>query len=228
LSAVAESEETAAILRRALEYPYATPERSYLYHEGTAAEPPAAGPDLAGRTPLLSYGANAAPEALALKLASLPGLEMPVLRAELEGFDVAYSAHVSPYGAVPATLVESAGTRAPVFVVYPSQEQLELLTALELNYDLVTLSGVSCRLEDGAEVSEFAAYRSKHGPLSLDGTEVALAALRAAGRTLPELDEPAVLDRVRAHVAPELTLEEFVFASIETGGLRLFPPLKPL
>ena len=225
---MAESEQTAAILRRALEYPYATPERSYLYREGAAIELPPGGPDLAGRTPLLSYGANAAPEALALKLASLPGLEMPVLRAELEGFDVAYSAHVSPYGAVPATLVESAATRAPVFVVYPNQEQLELLTALELNYDLVTLSGVGCRLEGETTVAELSAYRSKHGPLSLDGSAVALAAVRAAGRTLPELDEPAVLDRVRTHVAPELTLAEFVFASIETGGVRLFPPLKPL
>jgi hypothetical protein len=121
---------------------------------------------------------------------------------------------------VPATLVESAGTRVAVFVVYPDEEQLQLLTALELNYDLVALSGVSCRLEDGTAVGELAAYRSKHGPISLDGSAVALAAVRAAGRTLPELDEPAVLERVRAHVAPELTLEEFIFASIETGGIR--------
>ncbi|HET7510188.1 MAG TPA: hypothetical protein VFJ65_08080 [Solirubrobacterales bacterium] len=222
---MAESEETAAILRRALEYPYATPERSYLYREGGAAELPPAGPDLAGRTPLLSYGANAAPEALALKLASLPGLEMPVLRAELEDFDVAYSAHISPYGAVPATLVESAGTRAPVFVVYPNPEQLELLTALELNYDLVTLSGISCRLENGAALAELGAYRSKHGPLSLDGSAVGLAAVRAAGRTLPELDEPAVLDRVRVHVAPELALEQFIHSCITRGGIKPLPEL---
>jgi hypothetical protein len=222
LSAVAESEETAAILRRALEYPSATPERSYLYREGHAAELPPGGPDLAGRTPLLAYGANAAPQALAFKLASLPGLEMPVLGAELEGFDVVYSAHVSPYGAVPATLAESEGTRSPVFVVYPSPEQLELLTALELNYDLVTLAGVSCRLEDGTAVDELAAYRSKHGPLSLDGSPVALAAVRAAGRTLPELDEPAILDRVRAHLEPELDLEQFILACITRGG-RPFP-----
>lgn len=222
---MAESEETAAILRRALEYPYATPERSYLYREGTAAELPAAGPDFSGRTPLLSYGANAAPVALALKLASLPGLEMPVLRAELEGFDVAYSAHVSPYGAVPATLVESAGTRAPVFVVYPNPEQLELLTALELNYDLITLGNVACRLEDGTEVSELAAYRSKHGPLFLDGSAVALAAVRAAGRTLPELDEPAILDRVRAHLEPDLDLDAFIHASIARGGIKPLPEL---
>ena len=204
-------EEMAAILRRALEYPYATPERSYLYRDGTAEELPG-DLDLEGRTSLLAYGANAAPEALAYKLALLPGEEMPVLRAELGGFDVVYSAHVSPYGAVPATLQESLGTTAPVFVVFPGPEQLELLTAYELNYDLVTLNGVSCRLEDGTAVEELAAYRSIHGCLSLDGSEVALAAVRSAGRSLPELDEPAVLERVRARLEPELTLEGFVRA----------------
>ena len=217
---MAHSEEMAAILRRALTYPYATPGRSYLYLEGAAEELPDGSPDLAERTPLLSYGANAAPEALALKLASLPGVAMPVLRAELEHFDVVYSAHVSPYGAVPATLVESPGTRAPVFVVYPTAEQLALLTAQELNYDLIIFSEVSCRLEDGTVVTELAGYRSKHGPLALDGSEVALAAVRSRGRTLPELDQPAVLERVRVHLEPALELEEFIHACIERGGIK--------
>ena len=217
----------AAILKRALEYPYATPERSYVYRDGTAEELPDE-LDLGGRTPLLAYGANAAPEALAYKLAALPGEEMPVLRAELEGFDVVYSAHVSPYGAVPATLRESVGTTAPVFVVFPNPRQLELLTAYELNYDLVTLSGVSCRLEDGTAVAEPGAYRSIHGCLSLDGGEVALAAVRSVGRVLPELDEPAMLERVRAQLDPEVPLEEFVRRCIDRGGIRPLPRLTPL
>lgn len=199
--------EAAAILRRALTYPYAVPERSYLYLAGQAKELPPGGPDLSGRAPLISYGANSAPEALAHKLASLPGVEMPVMRAELEGFDVVYSAHVSPYGAVPATLVESPGTRAPVFLIHPTEEQRALLTASEPNYDLVEVKGT-------------AAYRSKHGCLSLGGSPVALAAVRSVGRTLPELDEPAVLERVRTALQPELTLEEFVCACVERGGIR--------
>lgn len=195
-----------AILRRALTYPYATPEHSYLYREGRAEELPADF-DRAGRRPLISYGANAAPEALALKLAALPGEPLPVLRSQLHGFDVVYSAHVSPYGAVPATLLESAGTVAPVFVLHPTEEQRALLTATELNYDLVA-------------VGDAEAYRSKHGCLELDGSPVALAAVRSRGRTLPELDEPAVLDRVRAQLEPELSLEEFVDACIERGGIK--------
>lgn len=204
-------EETAAILERALAYPYATPDRSYLYLDGEARElPDGAGADLSARAPLLSYGANAAPDALARKLAALPGVAMPVMKSELEGFDVVYSAHVSPYGAVPATLLESPGTTAPIFVVYPTVEQRALLTASEPNYDLVEVGGV-------------AAYRSKHGCLAIDGSPVALAAVRSIGRTLPELDEPAVLERVRAHLSPELGLGEFVRACVEQGGIGPLP-----
>lgn len=207
---MADSAEAAAILRRALDYPYAAPDRSYLYRAGEAHDLPGE-PDLAGRTPLLSYGANAAPEALARKLAPLPDPELPVLQSELEGFDVVYSAHVSPYGAVPATLIESPGTTVPVFVLHPTPAQHALLTASEPNYDLVEVEGI-------------AAYRSKHGPLQLDGSPVALAAIRASGRTLPELDQPAILERVRAHLEPHLSLEDFIRTSIVRGG-GPFPPL---
>jgi hypothetical protein len=215
LPSVVDPEETTAILARALAYPYATPERSYLYRDGRALELPAAGPDLGGREPLLSYGANSAPEALARKLAPLPGLEMPVLQADLEGWDVVYSAHVSPYGAVPATLIESPGTTAPVFVIHPTPEQRALLTASEPNYHLV-------------EVDEIAAFRSKHGPLSLDGSPVALAAIRSGDRTLPELDEPAVLELVRAALEPDSSLEELVRACVARGGIKPLPKLTSL
>ncbi|HEX6206418.1 MAG TPA: hypothetical protein VFZ29_11495 [Solirubrobacterales bacterium] len=204
---MADSAQAAAILARALDYPYATPDRSYLYRDGEAVELPPEGPDLRGRTPLLSYGANASPEALGRKLARLPGVELPVLRFELEGFDVVYSAHVSPYGAVPATLLEIPGAVAPVFLLHLTAEQLALLTASEPNYDLVEVGGTP-------------AYRSKHGCLKIDGAPVALAAVRSAGRTLPELDEPAILERVRSHLRPELSLQEFVLDCVERGGLR--------
>lgn len=203
-------EATAAILERALAYPYATPDRSYLYLDGEARELPGAGADLSARTPLLSYGANAAPDALARKLAALPGVALPVMKSELDGFDVVYSAHVSPYGAVPATLLESPGTTAPVFVVHPTEEQRALLAASEPNYDLVEVNGI-------------AAYRSKHGCLSIDSSPVALAAVRSMGRTLPELDEAAVLEHVRAHLAPGLELGEFVRKCAEQGGVRPLP-----
>jgi hypothetical protein len=214
LNEVVDPAQKEAILKRALTYPYATPERSYLFRGGRVEEL-GEGFDRDGRTPLLSYGANAAPEALALKLAPLPGVPLPVLRSELRDYDVVYSAHVSPYGAVPATLLERPGTVAPVFVLYPTAEQHALLTATELNYDLVTIGDVE-------------AYRSKHGCLELDGSPVALAPVCSRGRNLPELDQPAVLERVRARLQPELTLEQFVHACIDLGGIKPLPSVTPL
>jgi hypothetical protein len=211
LNEVLDPAERQAILKRALTYPYATPEHSYLYRDGRATELPEDF-DLSGRSALISYGANAAPEALALKLASLPGVPLPVVRSQLRDFDVVYSAHISPYGAVPATLLESPGTVAPVFLTYPTEEQWALLTATEPNYDLVA-------------IGEALAYRSKHGCLELDGSAVALAAIRSQGRTLPELDEPAVLERVRDRLMPEPALEAFIHACIERGGIKPLPPL---
>jgi hypothetical protein len=188
--------EMGAIVKRALEYPYAVPTGSYLYRDGVAEELPAAGPDLEGRTALLAYGANAAPEALGRKLASLPGRELPVLRTELEGFDVVYSAHISPYGAVPATLHPSPGTTMAVHVIHPDAEQLPLLSATEPNYELTEVA------------PGLRAFVSRWGELLVDGAPVALAAM----------SEPEILELVRARIAPDLSLEEFVLAQVASGG----------
>lgn len=224
---MAEEDRAGEILRRALEYPYATPERSYLFRDGGAGELPAEGPSLGGRAPLLAYGANASPEALARKLALLPDAELPVLRAELTGFDVVYSSHVSPYGAVPATLHASPGTTAPVFALFPDEEQRQLIAATELNYEMRRLDGIECAVEGAGAAPALDAFVSRHGPLRLDGDEVALAAVRSAGRTLPELDEPAVLERLRSALAPDLDLERFVLDCVAAGGIAPLPHFGP-
>lgn len=213
------------IVKRALAYPYRAPECSFIQLGGRTLELPPQGPDLSGRVPLLAYGANAAPEALARKLAPLPELPLPVLRAELRDFDAVYSAHISPYGSVPATLRPSPGTTVSVFVAYPTEEQLELLSGTEPNYELEGLTGISCRLVHGPVLSAVDAYRSRHGCLAIDGAEVALAAIEASGRELVERDQPEVLEHVRAQLFPELSLERFVSRSVEAGGLAPLPEL---
>ena len=124
------------ILARAAAYPYEAPLRSFVQLGEATLELPAGGADLAGREPLVSYGANASPAVLARKLAPLPEVPLPVLRGELDDFDVVYSAHISPYGAVPSTLQHSPGTTAPVFLAFPTPEQQQLLAATEPNYEL--------------------------------------------------------------------------------------------
>jgi hypothetical protein len=218
LSRVAKSEEMRERLRRAIAYPYAIPEGSFVQVGERTLPLPAGRFDPSERRPLLAYGSNAAPEALARKLAPDPDTPLLLVRAELSDFDAVYSAHLSPYGSVPATLRRSPGTTVTVFVAYPTESQRLLLAVTEPNYEEHRLAAISCRLEHGEPLTEVDAFLSRHGCLLLDGSETALSAISARGRRFPALDEAAVLERVRAALSPELSLERFVEESVLTGG----------
>lgn len=194
---------------RALDYPFGIPPRSYALLDGKAVEVDRVEVDLAERLALLAYGSNAAPAVLSRKLAPAPD-PVPVLRTVLRDFDVVYSAHFSPYGAIPATLTRSPGTEVRAFVAYLTAEQLDLVSATEPNYDLARFDRPSCTLERGAAPPELRVYLSKHGALSLDGREVALTEIEAEGRRLPQMTQRQIVERVRRQIAPTMTLTEFV------------------
>jgi hypothetical protein len=215
------------LVRRALAYPYRPPPGSFV-QVGERTEPvPPEGADLSGRRALLSYGANAAPEALARKLAALEPRPLPVLATELTGYDVVYSAHVTRYGAVPAALVASPGTTASVHLVFPDEEQLAALAATEgHNYALERLVDFTSELEaGGAGPTEIDAFISVHGPLLRGGQPIALAAIPARGRRFGQLTTPEVIELVRAALTPELDLTQFVLRFVEHGGIAPLPAL---
>lgn len=212
---MAEPVDREEVLARAAAYPYPAPVRSFLQVGERTLDLPA-GPDLVGRRPLLVYGANASPAVLAAKLAPLGEEPLPVLRASLADFDVVYSAHISPSGAVPSTLQRSPGTVAPVYLAYPTAAQEEALTATEPDYELAQLE-LEATSEEGEAVSLADAFVSRHGCLALDGAEVGVAAIEAEGRRFPSLGEIEVLERVRHVLAPELDLARFVESSLDPG-----------
>jgi hypothetical protein len=215
------------LVRRALAYPYDPPAGSFVQlGDRTLAVPPGE-IDIDGRRALLAYGANASPEALTRKLAHLPPEPIAVLRVALRGWDVVYSAHVTRYGSVPAAVVPSPGTVASVHLVFPSDAQMEAITATEgENYRLEQLADFTAEYEIGGEgPREIDAFVGVHGPLLVDGSPVALAAIPAVDRTFPELSTPEMIDRVRAALAPEMSVREFVLHHVERGGLRPLPPL---
>ncbi|HYP56142.1 MAG TPA: hypothetical protein VEQ41_07570 [Solirubrobacterales bacterium] len=181
---------------RALDYPFGIPSRSYALVDGEAVEPERAEVDVGERRALLAYGSNAAPEVLSRKLAAAPD-PVPVLRTTLRDFDVVYSAHVSPYGAIPATLARSPGTEVRAFVAYLTAEQLDLVSATEPNYDLARFDRPSCTLERGAAPAELSVYLSKHGALLIDGRQVALSEIEAEGRRFPEMGQRQVQEWAR-------------------------------
>jgi hypothetical protein len=210
-------------LRRATAYPYAIPQASFVQVGTQVLAMPATGFDRAGRRPLLAYGSNAAPEALARKLAAEPETPLPLVRAELNDFDAVYSAHLSPYGSVPATLRRSPGTALALFVAYPTESQRRLLSATEPNYEERRLEGISCRPELGPPLAAADAFLSRHGCLLLGGSPIALSAIPARGRTFPALTQLQALERVRSMLFAELDLERLLAdpALLQTAAKRL-------
>ena len=83
-----------------------------------------------------------------------------------------HSAHVSPYGAVPATLVpDPAGTAAVHVLLLDDAAPLD---ATEPNYDRVLLEDLDLEAEHLGAVPAAFAYVSKWGPLDVGGAVVPL------------------------------------------------------
>lgn len=220
--------DTDELVRRALAYPYDPPAGSFVQVGDRTLPVPPQEIDVEGRRALLAYGANASPEALTRKLAHLGSRPIPVLRISLSGWDVVYSAHVTRYGSVPAAVVASPGTVASVHLVFPDDEQLAALAATEgQNYRLEGLTDFTAELEIGGESPrEIDAFVSVHGPLLLDGSPVALAAIPARGRAFPELTTPQMIDQVRAALHPTMTVPGFIQRYVDEGGRRPLPELQ--
>lgn len=206
------------VVERALGYPYGAPPGPFAQLGHQTLDPAEVEIDREARTPVLAYGSNAAPRVLSRKLA-LSDQPVLVVPARLCEFDVVYSAHISPYGAIPATLQRSPGTEVQVHVIYMTRAQIGVISATEPNYEAELLAGIECRLEDGEELSEVSAYISRHGCLLVDGSEVALAAVTASGRTLAAIAEPEAMELVRSSLCPDTDLESFVLANVTDPNL---------
>jgi len=151
------------------------------------------------RHPVLFYGSNAAPAQLARKYAnSSAGFVVPAVLGAVDGVDAVYSCHVSPYGAVPATLIASPGTSLSVHVGILQHEQIVVLDKTEPNYHRRTLSGrdYPASLASGEALDSSTAYLSRHGVLLLDGAPRRVAGVRADGSRLEAATEEAILEEV--------------------------------
>jgi hypothetical protein len=206
------------VVERAMGYPYAAPGGAFVQLRHETLDPAELEVDRDERTPVLAYGSNAAPEVLSRKLA-LSDQPVLVVPARLCEFDVVYSSHISPYGALPATLQRSPGTEVRVHVIYMTAAQIGLISATEPNYEPTVLDAVECRLEGGGTVTELSAYISRHGCLLVDDQEVALAAVEASGRSFATRAQAEMLEYVRATLCPEDSLESFVLANVTDPDL---------
>jgi hypothetical protein len=206
------------VVERAMGYPYAAPGRPFVQLGHQTLDPAELGVDREERTAVLAYGSNAAPEVLSRKLA-LSDQPVLVVPARLGNFDVVYSSHISPYGALPATLQRSPGTDVHVHVIYMTAAQIGLISATEPNYEPTVLEAVECRLEGGETVNELSAYVSRHGCLLVEDQEVALAAVEASGRSFAARTQAEMLEYARATLCPGDSLDSFVLANVTDPDL---------
>jgi hypothetical protein len=199
------------VLDRALRYPFERPGGSFTFHVATGTIVTIGRPapsTIAGRTPILAVGSNAAPEQLRRKFATDGRTgEIPVIRVTMRDHDVVHAARISRYGAVPATLARSDGTNVALHITFLDDEQLEVMHGSEsvgAGYDLdpvapeVFDSPVPLR-------SDVLTYRAVNGPLHVDGEPVALAAVTAGHRRFPVMDQRQALDTVAAMLGTDAT-----------------------
>lgn len=219
-----------ALLRLAKGYPYAAPPGSYLYRDG-AADPligPLDAALTAGRVPVVAYGSNRAPEQLHRKFGHLSGAAsaIPVTRAWLNGHDVVYSAHMTRYGALSATLHEAPGTRVQVYVTWLTEAQLPRMHETEIgagNYGYGRLAGIGLAVEGGPQLSEAFCYLAVHGCLcdpEAPGAPLALAAVPAERRRHRAVDQAGALAVLHQAHHGGLALDAMILAHIKDAERR--------
>ncbi len=231
LEALPERVFEAAAYERAVGYPWARPDGSYVLSD--AAVEPLAGLPAAerervvgrftgeggGRSPLLAIGSNAAPSTLEAKFAHFPDesdRSVLALAGRLRDFDIGVAAQPALYGSLPATIFPSPGTAVRATVLWVTPAQFTQLTWSELSYRLGRLRTRFDAEEDDFAFDEVLVFVSRFGALCVDGRPVALAAAPATGRTAAPLSQEQALDAVAdLALGPGAGAEALVRAVVE-------------
>lgn len=213
-----------ALLRLAKGYPYAAPAGSYLYRDGDHAPltTPLDPALTASRVPVIAHGSNRAPEQIHRKFGHLSGADslIPVTRARLHDHDVVFSAHMTRYGSVSATLHEAPGTAVEVYVTWLTEAQIERMHETEIgagNYGYGRIGGLRLQVEQGPALDEAFVYLSVHGCLAdpeQPGAPLALAAVPAEARVHRAVDQEAALSVLHRAHHPELDFDAMILANI--------------
>lgn len=182
-------------LLRAFLYPYAAPDHDFLFHGGSVIA--MAADDVAslttGRTPVLAVGSNRAPVQLTRKFTHQNlSDEIPVTHGWLTHHDIVYSTHLTGYGAVPATLAPSPGTRVRVSITWLTPTQLAHMHVTEsvpAHYSFVSLHGHDLELDCGLKPDHIGMYQSVRGHVFGEGAVYALSAIEAKDRRFASLGQ---------------------------------------
>jgi hypothetical protein len=220
-----------SIQHRARNYPYDRPEYSFFFDKGEITELREGGDEcFRDRHPVLAFGSNAAPEQLQRKYSEAQAVDasFAVTRATLQDFDVVYSAHLTSYGAVPATLAPSPGTSLETWVTWLDDDQLVHMHSTEMgagggadvNYAYGHLQDVVIEIDFFGDCSSVGVYLSNYGALALSEAPLAFERIAAANRVFEARDKLSVLENVRQLLAPDHSLDGFIHEVVHNPESR--------
>ena len=178
---------------------------------------------LGQRTPVLAYGANAAPERLRRKFAPIAQAVFPVLQARFHDFDVVHAAHISSYGAVPATIAYSPGTVCDIAVTCLDERELARMHETELRrqtYLFGLLSNIRLEPDFLPAMDAASSYVSAFGHIAPEGEPLALAAIRAEGRRFRTCSQTEALRTIQAMLGVPGPLDAFIQEAIDDDSVR--------
>ena len=191
---------------------------SVLRQRGLAAPAP-----LSQRTPVLAYGANAAPERLQRKFAPVGPAVFPVLQARLHGFDVVHAAHISSYGAVPATIAPSPGTVCDIAITWLDDRELTRMHETEFRRHTYLFGPLrNIRLEPDLlpPMDTVSTYVGGYGHIAPEGAPLALAAIQAEGRRFRTCSQTEALQAIQAMLGAPGPLDDFILEAVNDEAVR--------
>lgn len=212
-------------LLRAFLYPYAAPDHDFLFRAGEVI--PISERDIAaltrGRTPVLAVGSNRAPVQLGRKFTHQNlSDEIPVTHGWLAHHDIVYSTHLTGYGAVPATLAPSPGTRVRVSVTWLTPRQLAHMHVTEsvpAHYTYQQRHGRDLELDCGVGPDHVGFYQSVRGHVFAQGVVFALAAIPAKQRRFKAFSQWEMLTHFAKRTGQGLS-PAFVLRVIDDAAFR--------
>ena len=194
------------------------PAASLLRQRGIA--PPA---PVSRRTPVLAYGANAAPERLRRKFKPFGQAVFPVLNAKLHDFDIVHAAHISSYGAVPATIAPSPGTVCDIAITLLDERELARMHETEFRrhtYLFGLLQGVRLEPDLLPAMDTVSSYVGGCGHIAPEGEPLALAAIRVEGRRFRTCSQTEALRTIQTMLGDAGPLDAFIREAIDDEEVR--------
>ncbi len=225
-------------IKKAKDYPYKREAQSFIYYDGKAynlSENIDLGLkqfiydkklnkfSLNDRTPVLAYGSNATVFQLGNKFKDLKDCVIPVVNCIINDYDVVYTAKICSYGAIPATLRKSQGSRAEIAITYLTEEQLKIMHKSEtkgIAYDFVELEDVSYEINNEVIKKNIYTYLSYSGCLSINNEAIALSAINNKTRSLKSLYELDILKHLCEKFSDDKNLDNFILANISSKTER--------